>query len=257
MDRAQRLRFGYMPEERGLYPQMRLRDQSARYLAAVAVGILMYLSLGIYGGAVAQGVAQEKTTRTAEVLLAAVRPRELMAGKVVGIGVCGLGQLAVAAAAGLIANAIVHSAAVPASVWVLIPSFLLYFLAGFALYAFAVAAAGAMVARQEEVQFVTTPFSIVLLAGYLLVYAALGSPNAIWLRALSFVPPLTATIMPARIALGHVAAWEIVAQAILMLAAIYGTARLAGRIYAGALVRGGARLSWRSAVRLGTRDARA
>ena len=77
--------------------------------------------------------------------------------------------------AGLIANAVVNSAVIPSSVWVLVPVFLVCFLAGFALYAFAFAAAGALVARQEEVQFVTMPFSIVLLIGYLLVYAAIGS----------------------------------------------------------------------------------
>lgn len=230
-------------------------NESARDLAAFAVGLLMYLSLVIYGAAVAQGVAQEKTTRTAEILLSAVRPDELLAGKVAGIGVVGLGQLAVAAAAGLIADAVIHSAQIPGVVWLLIPAFLAYFVAGFALYAFLFAAAGAMVARQEEVQFVTMPFSIVLVAGYLLVYAVIGSPDATWLHVLAFVPLLTPTLAPALIALGHVAAWEIVAQAVVLCAAIYLTVRVASRIYAAALVRGGARIPWAAALRL--RPARA
>ncbi|MGZ4193736.1 MAG: ABC transporter permease, partial [Solirubrobacteraceae bacterium] len=186
--------------------------EQARDLAAFAVGLLMYLSLVIYGAAVAQGVAQEKTTRTAEILLSAVRPGELLGGKVAGIGVVGFGQLAVAAGAALIANAAVHSTEIPGVVWVLIPAFLIYFLAGFVLYAFLFAAAGAMVARQEEVQFVTMPFSIVLVAGYLLVYAVIGSPDATWLHVLAFVPLLTPTLAPAFIAVGHIAPWEIVAQ---------------------------------------------
>jgi len=56
--------------------------------------------------------------------------------------------------------------------------------------------------------------------------------------------------MPARIALGAVSPWEIPAAALVMLAAIYGMIRLVGRIYAAALVRGGARLSWRAALKL-------
>lgn len=224
--------------------------EAARNLAAFAVGLLMYLSLVIYGAAVAQGVAQEKTTRTAEVLLSAVRPGELLAGKVAGIGVVGMGQLAVAAGAGLIANAAVHSTKIPGVVWVLIPAFLVYFIAGFALYAFLFAAAGALVARQEEVQFVTMPFSIVLVGGYLLVYAVIGSPDATWIHVLAFVPLLTPQLAPALIAVGHIPVWEIMAQAAILLGSIYLTVRVASRIYAAALVRGGARLPWKAALRL-------
>ncbi|MHB1835974.1 MAG: ABC transporter permease [Solirubrobacteraceae bacterium] len=225
-------------------------DQTARYVAAIAAALLMYVSLSMYGQAVAAGVAQEKTSRTAEVLLAAVRPAQLLTGKVIGIGATALGQLGVAAAAGLIANAVVHSAHIPGSVIVLIPAFLVCFLAGFLLYAFALAAAGALVARQEEVQTVASPIMLPLLIGYLLVYAAAGSPNATWVRIVSFVPPMTATLMPARIALGHIAWWELPLSALIMIASIYGMIRLAGRIYAGALIHSGARLGWRAALRL-------
>ncbi len=225
-------------------------DSTARDIAALAAGFLMYISLGLYGAAVAAGVAQEKTSRTAEVLLAAVRPTALLAGKVVGIGLVGLGQLTIAVTAGLIANAAVHSATIPPTVWALLPAFLAWFLAGFVLYAFAFAAAGALVARQEEVQFVTMPFGILLVAGYLLVYAAIANPDAAWLRVASLFPPLSASLMPARIALGHVPAWQIVLDAVLMLATIRLTAQITARIYVDALVRGGARISWRTALRL-------
>ncbi len=225
-------------------------DEAARDVAAIAAGLLMYISIALYGSAVATGVAQEKTSRTAEVLLAAVRPGQLLTGKVAGIGLVGLGQLAIAAAAGLIANALVHNTSIPASVWVLLPTFLIFFLAGFLLYAFAFAAAGALVARQEEVQFVTMPLAMPLLIGYLLVYAAIASPNATWLKAISFLPPLSPTLMPARIALGHIAWWELPVDALIMLASIYAMIRLASRVYANALIHGGERLSWRAALRL-------
>ncbi|HUN78896.1 MAG TPA: ABC transporter permease [Solirubrobacteraceae bacterium] len=225
-------------------------EEAARDVAAIAASLLMYLSLTLYGTAVATGVAQEKTSRTAEVLLATVRPGELLAGKVAGIGLTGLGQLAIAAGAGLIANALVQSAKIPASIWALFPSFLAFFLAGFVLYAFALAAAGALVSRQEEVQSVLLPIAMPLILGYLLVFAAVGSPDATWLRVASLLPPLSATLMPARIALGHVAWWEIPLVALLMLGSIVAVARLASRIYAGALLHGGARLGWRAALRL-------
>ncbi len=225
-------------------------NRAARSVAALAAGVLLYISLGIYGAAVANGVAQEKTSRTAEVLLAAVRPRQLLIGKVAGIGIVGLGQLAIAIVGGLIANAVVHRAEISSTVWLLLPMMLVWFLLGFALYAFACAAGGATVARQEEVQFVILPITLPLVAGFLLTYAAIASPSAWWLRVLSFVPPFTPILMPVRIALGHVSAWEIALAVLIMLASIYGVARLAARIYSGAIVRGGARLSLRAALRL-------
>ncbi|MGD1058574.1 MAG: ABC transporter permease [Solirubrobacteraceae bacterium] len=225
-------------------------DEDARIVAAIAAGLLMYLSLMLYGTAVATGVAQEKTSRTAEVLLATVRPGQLLAGKVAGIGLTGLGQLAIAAGAGLIANAILQSAKIPASVWALLPSFLAFFLAGFVLYAFVLAAAGALVSRPEEVQSVLLPVAMPLVLGYLLVFAAVGSPNATWLRIASLLPPLSATLMPARIALGHIAWWELPLDGLLMLASIILVARIASRIYARALLHGGARVGWRAALRL-------
>ncbi len=225
-------------------------DEDARIVAAVAAGLLMYLSLTLYGTAVATGVAQEKTSRTAEVLLATVRPGQLLAGKVAGIGLTGLGQLAIAAGAGLIANAASQSAKIPASVWALLPSFLAFFLVGFVLYAFVLAAGGALVSRPEEVQSVILPVAMPLVLGYLLVFAAVGSPNATWLRVASLLPPLSATLMPARIALGHIAWWELPLDGLLMLASIVAVARIASRIYAGALLYGGTRLGWRAALRL-------
>jgi ABC-2 type transport system permease protein len=195
-------------------------------------GVLLYLSVGVYGAAVASGVAQEKMTRVAEALLATVRPSHLLAGKVGGIGVCGAAQLAIAVIAGLLTNATVQSAVIPSTVWVLLPAILLWFVLGYAFYAFAYAA-GALVGRQEE-----------------LTQATLASPEAWWLRELSVLPPLAPILMPARLARGTVAGWEMAVAVLLTLAGVYGTARLAARIYAPTLVQGGARLSWRAALRL-------
>jgi len=225
-------------------------DRTARSVAALAVGILLYVTLSLYGTAVANGVAQEKTSRTAEVLLAAARPTQLLNGKLLGIGVCGLGQMGITVAAGLVANAFVESAQIPATVWTLLPMTLLWFLLGFALYAFGFAAAGAMVSRQEEIQSVTLPIAMPLLAAYLLQFVAMDSPDVWWYRGLSFLPPFAPILMPARLALGHLAAWETPLAVLIMLVSVYGAARLAARIYASAIVRGGARLSWRDALRL-------
>ncbi len=222
---------------------------SGRYVAAFASALLLYVSLLTYGQLVASGVAQEKTSRTAEVLLATLRPSQLLAGKVTGIGACALGQMAVTVGAGLVANALAHSSLIPATTWALLPAVLLWFLLGYVLYSFAFAAAGSLVSRQEEVNMVSSPFTVLLVGSYLLMFAALSDPNAPWVVGLSFVPPLAPIFMPVRIALGSVPAWQVAASAVLILAATAGVIAVAARIYSRALVRSGGRLSWRAAWR--------
>jgi ABC-2 type transport system permease protein len=94
-----------------------------------------------------------------------------------------------------------------------------------------------LVARQEELQFVTIPIALPLIIGYVLVYAAIASPDASWLKVASFLPPLTATLMPARIALGHVAWWELPLAAAIMGASIYAMIRIASNVYTRSLRR--------------------
>jgi ABC-2 type transport system permease protein len=224
--------------------------QAARSIAAIAAALCLYLVLVLYGNAVATGVAQEKTSRTAEVLISIVRPEQLLVGKVVGIGAVGLGQLTVPVIAALIANAIEQSAKIPSDVWFLLPASLLFFALGYAFYAFAFAAAGATVARQEEVQIATVPLSIPLLAGYLLASILAGNPHSPAIVVLSFVPLLTPSLMPARIAVGTAPWWQVILAVLIMLASIYGMVRLTTRIYKATLVRSGPRLSWREALRV-------
>jgi len=79
---------------------------------------------------------------------------------------------------------------------------------------------------------------------------AVGSPHALWLTVLSFVPPMAPVLMPVRIALTHVPLWQVAASVALTLATAGLVAATASRIYAFALVRGGAKLSWGEALRL-------
>jgi ABC-2 type transport system permease protein len=89
-----------------------------------------------------------------------------------------------------------------------------------------------------------------LVGGSLLDYALIAAPDALWVKVVSYLPPLMPVLMPSRIALGHVAILETPLAVLIMVASIYGMARFAGRIYSNSLVRGGPRLSWRVALRL-------
>jgi len=224
-------------------------DLAAKAVAAIGAAILLWVSIALYGGIIANGVAQEKTSRTAEVLLSVLKPRQLLVGKVSGIGACGLVQMVITLGAGLIANALTRHTKIPGTLWVLLPTILLWFLLGYALYSLAYAAAGALVSRQEEVQLVVAPFAILQVGAYLIVFTAIANPDATWVRIVSFLPPLSPVLMPARVALGHVAAWETILAATLTLAAIAATAELGARIYSTAIMHSGPRISWRNALR--------
>lgn len=248
-----------MPTLRAAFTPVRLavqtlkpppKDQMARDVAALAAALLLYVTLALYGNAVVAGVAQEKTSRTAEVLVSAVRATDLLVGKVLGIGIFGFGQMAITIAAGLLANAVFQHTVIPGTIWVLLPSVLVWFVIGYAFYAFAFAVGGTLVGRQEDVQNVAMPFVLPLMAGFMLTYLLIAEPTNPVLRILSFLPPLAPILMPARLAIGSVPAWDPWLAALLTLAAIYGEVRLAARIYAPALVRGGGRLSWRAALAL-------
>jgi ABC-2 type transport system permease protein len=124
-----------------------------------------------------------------EVLLATIPPTRLLAGKVIGIGLVGLLQLTIVAAAALIAVHVTNVAAIPALGVAAILGDLFWFLLGFLFYATAYAAVASLVSRQEEVQGALAPISIFLVEGYLLVYAALPDPSGPLATVCSLLPP--------------------------------------------------------------------
>src|SRR5262249_12940664 len=90
--------------------------QTQRLILGVIVGILVYISLLVYGQMVAQGVVEEKSSRVVELLLTTIRPWQLMLGKVAGIGLVGLVQLAVVAVVGVAAGALSKAVSFPTSI---------------------------------------------------------------------------------------------------------------------------------------------
>lgn len=224
-------------------------DVAQIVLGSVA-GILIYLSLMTGGQLVAQGVVEEKSSRVVELLLATIRPWELMAGKVIGIGVLGLIQVAaygivgVGLSVGLGVLSLSVSAAAGTVIWLVV-----WYLIGFVMYAFAFAAAGALVSRQEDAAGVIMPVLIFVIAGYVLGISVLPSdPSNQLVGVLSVIPLFAPTLMPMRLSMGGVPGWEAALALVLALAMIPALALLAGRIYRNAVIHIGARVSLRKAL---------
>ena len=222
-------------------------NQASRAIVVLGT-IILYLALATYGGWVTSGVLEEKSSRVAEVILAAVRPRELLAGKVIGIGLLGLGQFAAVALTATIA-AIAVGRHLPASTPGAIGLIVAWFLLGYGFYCCAFAAAGAASSRQAEAPVAAGPLTLLILLGYLASLAIQSNPDGVLARVTPFIPPLAPMAMPARMLLGHAAPWELPASAAVTLAATYGLVRLAGRAYSGTILRSGSRATLREALR--------
>jgi ABC-2 type transport system permease protein len=217
----------------------------------VAIGavILLYLALVTSGTWVASGIVEEKSSRVVEVVLSAIRPGELLAGKVLGIGAVALAQVAAATASAAATRVVLHSLSLPDNFAAAAAGVLGWFVLGYALYASAYAAAASLVSRQEDAPAVTTPLTLVMAAAFLVAMTSAQHPNSLLVHVLSLVPLFAPLLMPLRIASGAVDAWEIAVAVVLTLACIAATAWLAARIYAATVLRGGARLPLRSALR--------
>lgn len=226
------------------------KTTGAEILVAYFGSFLLLGALAIYGQWVVAGVVEEKNNRVVEIVLSTVRPRHLLAGKVIGIGLLGLGQLALVAGlvAGLLAAGVFNApAGLGGSLALVIPWFAL----GFALYAVAYAAAGALASRQQNAETAGQPVTYTMLAAYFVGYIALTTNTDGLLANILTVFPLTAPlVLPARSALVGVPLWEHVLAVVLILASIYALVRFAGRIYSRGLLHSGPRLGVRAAWRL-------
>lgn len=217
-------------------------------VVGVIVAIVLFVTLQIYGIQVAQGVAEEKESRIVEILLATVRPGQLLAGKVVGIGLVGFLQLAIIAVVGLILIARTHVISIPAVGAGVIAGGLLWFVLGFSLYAVLFAAAGSLVSRVQDVQLASLPILMALSGAYVAsLVVVLPDPNSLAGTVLSLVPFLAPVAMPARMAAGA-PAWQVGLAVVVTLATIGAAIWLASRIYVNSVLRTGARVSLSEAL---------
>lgn len=212
--------------------------------------LLLFVSISAYGAIVAQGVVEEKSSRVVEILLATVRPRQLLLGKVIGIGLVGLTQLTAIAVVALVVAAATGVMTVPlvaigAIIWGAV-----WYALGWILYATLFAAAAALVSRQEEVQGVLLPVTATLTLGFVLgVGLLIANPHGSTTATSSMVPLLSPIIMPGRIAAGSVALWEIGLAVLLTLAVAALVTWLGGRVYERAALETGGRMRLSEALR--------
>ena len=217
------------------------------------VMFVLFFVITMSGGYMLQSVAKEKENRTAEVLLLSIRPRELMLGKVLGLGAVALAQMTIWLGGGLVIGgsglAIATIAAGQALRLDFIVLALIYFLLGYLLYASLLGAVGALAPTAREGAQFTFIIILPLLVPFYLNQAFTTDPNGLLVTILSIFPLSAPTAMMARLSVVAVPGWQVALSLGGLLVTTYLLVLLAARFFRADTLLSHASLSWRRIAR--------
>ncbi|MEO5939470.1 MAG: ABC transporter permease [Candidatus Limnocylindrales bacterium] len=230
-------------------------DRDVSFVFANVGVILLFISIFTFGTWVLTGVVEEKQSRVVEVVLSTIEPRDLLIGKVAGIGVLGLVQLVLMVVVGITAGVAGGRFNLPSTTGSAIAMLFVWFILGYAFYSTALGVLGALASRMEEASNASSPVSFVAMGGYFFsLLVALNDPAGTAARIATFIPPVSPMVVPLRAALGAIEPWEVIGSALVMCAAIWALFVVGGRVYSGAVLQTGARVKLRDAWRASGRS---
>ena len=231
-------------------------EEVARLAASFLSAIVLLTTIMLFGQFVAMGIVEEKQNRVIEVILSKVRTSSLMVGKVLGIGVLGLIQISALGLAVLVGLTVapIPDVGVPDLTSIGLTAVLwlgLWFILGYLVYSFLYATLGATLSRQEDMQSVAFIPAMLILPAYFIVTFSLstGSQGPL-VRIGSFFPFWTPILMPFRIIGGDAPWWEVALSIAIVVATIVLLVRIGARIYRGAALRTGSKVSLTQAWKL-------
>ncbi len=211
--------------------------------------ILIFIVLTQYLTWTLMGVMEEKASRVVEVLLATVRPTQLLAGKVIGIGAVALAQAVALVAFALVLAKVVGSSLVHGAAPLVVAATLIWLVLGYAFYSWLYAAAGSLAERQDQVQSLALPLSAPLILGYIVSLTGVSSGNAsLLVKVLAYLPPTAPFAMPTLVGFGDATWWQFMASVVLSVASTVVVALVAAQVYRTAVLRTGRRVRLRELV---------
>lgn len=224
-------------------------ENQARTVIAYGGLVLMYIAVLSYGAWTLTGVTEEKSNRVVEVLLATVKPWQLLAGKILGIGILGLAQFIFTSVIALVAIRVTGTFDLPVFPVDSLVMLILWFLLGFAMYSILFGAAGSLVSRMEDAQSVSTPLTLIAVVGFFMSFQVLNDPDGALAVTTTFFPLTAPFVVPIRFALQSISVLELAGAIVVALVFIVAATRFAGRVYSGGLLQFGSRVKWRDALR--------
>jgi len=208
------------------------------FMLSYCLTFLLYMTMIFYGYYVMRGVLEEKSSRVVEVIVANIRPTELMFGKIFGIAAVGLTQYAIwvmlllnlALVGSFFGSAITEGQAAYVSPALLV-FFVVFFVLGYLLYSAFYAAVGAAFNTDEEAQQMQTVVSLVLGTSFVLMFPVMANPDSPVSVALSLVPIFAPILFFLRMTIQTPPTWQIVACLALLIGSVFGVARFAAAVY--------------------------
>src|SRR5688572_2736792 len=238
------------PTIRALEPPEEGSD--ARFLIANIGAVLILVGVFSFGFTVLTGVVEEKQSRVMEVVLSTVVPRDLLMGKVLGIGILGLVQLGVFVAAALAAALLTDRFVLPATTPTAILLLSVWFVLGYALYSTALGFLGALASRMEEASNASTPVTMIAMISYFVaIFSVINDPSGPVAQIATYLPPSAPFVVPLRAAFDAISPIEILISIAITVAGIWILFNVGARVYAGAVLQTAGRMkirdAWRSA----------
>lgn len=214
--------------------------------------LLLYMAVLLYGTWILTGVTEEKSNRVVEVLLSSIRPWQILGGKILGIGALAIVQLLGTLIVAVVTLRVTEAFDLPPIETAAVVNLVVWFVVGFLIFSVLLGATGALVSRTEDANTVAMPINVVIVGAFLVSITALNDPNGVVAVASTFVPLTAPFVVPVRAALQAIPAWEYITSLVVSIVTIGLLTGLAGRIYAGGLLRYGGRVglrdAWRSAA---------
>jgi len=214
------------------------RDQGEGFLLAYVFMMIIYVTVMMYGIYVMRGVLEEKSSHIVEVIISAVKPFELMLGKILGIGAVGLTQfllwtamMAAVSAPGALAAVSIGGLEMPQVPVQLMVFFVVFFVLGFLLYGTLYAGIGAAFDTEQEAQNFQAAITIFLVIPLVLMMQIINQPDGTLSVVLSLIPFFTPMLMFLRMTLTQVPALQIAAAVVLMIVTILGCTWIVSKIY--------------------------
>ncbi len=230
------------------------KEEKTAALSGFILGYIFIIILALFvltsGQLLVRSVVEEKSNRIVEVLLSSTTADEIMTGKILGLSLLGLTQLAVWALIALaFAGQLAAFITIPDSIW----WEGVFFILGFLFYSSIFVMAGAPVTTEQEAQQATTYVSMLLFLPIVLASLVAQNPGAGYLKILTLIPLLTPTMMAFRIPIQTPDLWELLAGTAILLGSTYFCMIAAGRIFKIGMLVYGKRPTFKELMRWATR----
>ena len=225
-------------------------DDQAKFFVANIGAVLILVGIFSFGFTVLTGVVEEKQSRVVEVVLSTVRARDLLMGKVLGIGILGIVQLAVFVVAALMAASFTDRLTLPSTTPETVALLGIWFVLGYALYSTALGFLGALASRMEEASNASTPVTMIAMVSYFVaIFAVIDDPSGIVAVVATYLPPSAPFVVPLRAAFDAIGPVEIVSSVVVTIIGTYVLFVIGARVYAGAVLQTAGRMKIRDAWR--------